>query len=1049
MSEHNSPDTEASHGAPAEVTSSTRDTKSATLRQKLNEARASASNYRERLQRTQDRFAQMQDAFEREKQRSETARSERTELARQVRALQTRTSQLEVWLSSKDDLNGTLRKKLEESRATATNYRQRLSRTEERFEDLRNSLAKTKAKLDASLKTEEVPQRVSDLMTEKERLNGIIDILRDREKELRKKLDESRSSANRLRKRLQRTQERFSDMRTVLDSNQTQLRNTRTERNKFARGAVAGEAAQKYFQDLTLGLDQEAAYLNFIRRSTDSEGRIETRCFVHWLLDSYPDQGFAAIANGIFQVGDDMFEAAFNYFEQAGMERARALAPVEILTACMAIQGDSALPAVTTWLAQLDFEAKAQEAYLLLKQIVKFGYYVVGRELCKTLQEHQKLSDAQKEDVLWMKERLGAAVPAAVLLPNTISIAVMDYKMVDKQRTSSNRGDYVQTLAALANILRFQNVEYVGDTPLDAYLNTLKKRVPAPLRLGENEPRVTAVAMPMDRDFASGRRYPQNTWLLCNGWFMHRNFKGVVDFPFPNEINPIYISFHINDPSVLNREVAESLRKAEPIGCRDWTTVYRLREFGINCFFSGCMTTTIGQIMPQAKISQPNTIAAVESSVPLAKYPDATIEEFTQFGDYVRDLDLVSGLKDADAMLQRYLPFSKVLTSRLHCYLPCRSMGLDVDFVPRNTSDIRLEGLIDLTPTTFGKIRKNIEDKLEKIMAAIFAGQDKDSVMALWRDVCAEDVLAAEAYCANFKEPNLPREHLSAIKQQLIAATARPADKNAIHVAFAMDDQLKDYFPTTLSSALEHSSRPLAVHLLHRNIPQFYLNKLSSAFRDVAFTYYDMNHVEYGENLRLLSHTTASTLDRCLLPTLCPELSKIIYLDVDLLVRDDLATLDDVEMQDAMIAGKLSRHKDWNLIVRHVTRASLSLPHARAWALRRRLHARYPLYSQVLNAGVIVMNLDMMREEELPENALHLINNCCFNDQDALNVLGAGKIKVLDPSWNFVPAQECNSNPKIVHWAGVTKPWHTKHTLWKHEYLKAVDRAPVIKATEM
>ncbi len=1042
MSEDHSPETQEPLVVESEVEASKEDATIAVLRDKLNRTRSSASSYRQRLQRTQERFTEIRSAVEAEKQKSSSLRKENAKLTQQVEALREREARLNSWLASKGEQNDTLRNKLDESRLSATNYRQRLIRTQERFEELRLALAEAKTSLSTARKAEQLPQSTSEITAEAERLEGIIRILRDREKDLRKKLAASRAGATTYRKRLQRTQERFGEIRKVLESHKSQLRNTRIERNRIARKAAAGEAAQGYFQDITKGVEQEIAYLNYIRRSTDSEGRIETRCFAHWLLDTHTNRDFAEIANGIFQVGDDMFETAQSYFEQAGIEQARSLAPVESLTACMATQGDKALASVSAWLEKANFQEQTEEVFLLLKQIVRFGFYDTARDLCAKLQGRQKLSQSQQDDLLWISERLGRSKLPVSLPAKTISIAVMDYKLVDKQRTSSNRGDYVQTLAALANILRFQNVEYVGGTPLDSYLNSLKERIPAPIRLGENSQPVQAAAIPLDRDFASGRSYPPNTWLLCNGWFMHRNFKGQIDFPFPKEINPIYISFHINDPSVLTEEVASNLRKAEPIGCRDWTTVYRLREFGIECFFSGCMTTTIGQIMPQIDRTQADAIAAVESRVPMAKYPDADIEEFVQFGDYVRDLDLVAGLQDADAMLQGYLPFSKVLTSRLHCYLPCRSMGLDVDFVPRNTSDIRFEGLLDLDSTKFDKIRKNIEEKLEKVMAAIFEGQDKDSVMALWRELCAEDVIAAEAYCTNFKDASLPLDQVDTIAQQPLATSARAAPPNAVHVAFAMDDQLMDHFPVALSSALEHCSRPLAIHLQHRNIPQAYLDALTSAFPRTSFTFYDMNQVDYGQNLRMLSHTTVSTMDRCLLPTLCPQLDKIIYLDVDILIRDDLAGLDKLDMQGAMIAGKLSQHKDWNLIVRLVTRASLSLEHSQAWALRRRLHAQYPLYSQTFNAGVIVMNLEMMRAEQIPAHALYLIKNCCFNDQDALNVLGAGRIRALDPSWNFVPAQEWNSDPKIVHWAGVTKPWHDKPTLWQKEYLAAARKAP-------
>ncbi|MHB9292886.1 hypothetical protein Holit_01999 [Hollandina sp. SP2] len=37
------------------------------------------------------------------------------------------------------------------------------------------------------------------------------------------------------------------------------------------------------------------------------------------------------------------------------------------------------------------------------------------------------------------------------------------------------------------------------------------------------------------------------------------------------------------------------LKKHEPIGCRDYGTVKLLGKYGINAYFSGCLTLTLGR----------------------------------------------------------------------------------------------------------------------------------------------------------------------------------------------------------------------------------------------------------------------------------------------------------------------------------------------------------------------------------------------------------------------------------------------------------------------
>jgi hypothetical protein len=244
----------------------------------------------------------------------------------------------------------------------------------------------------------------------------------------------------------------------------------------------------------------------------------------------------------------------------------------------------------------------------------------------------------------------------------------MDYKLLDRARTSSNRGDYVQTLAALSNLLRFKDISFVGDDPLAPYLNKLKKSVHKDRQISGTP--VAVQPVPVDRDWSHGREYPENTWLINNGWFMHRTFKGEVDFPYPKNIKPIMVSFHIQDPDVLTDTVVKELKRIEPIGCRDWTTLYRLRDFGIKAFFSGCVTTTVGQILPPASGTSEPKLALVETYLNNLKYTTWKVDKFIQIGDYVRDFSLVEGIEDARQMLTEYVPYKQIVTSRLHCYLP-------------------------------------------------------------------------------------------------------------------------------------------------------------------------------------------------------------------------------------------------------------------------------------------------------------------------------------------------------------------------------------------
>ena len=79
-----------------------------------------------------------------------------------------------------------------------------------------------------------------------------------------------------------------------------------------------------------------------------------------------------------------------------------------------------------------------------------------------------------------------------------------------------------------------------------------------------------------------------------NAWFMHHP----ENFPPTDCINPLYISFHVQErlaDRMLTPKVIEHLKKYAPIGCRDTATRDLLQNRGIDSYFSGCLTLTLGK----------------------------------------------------------------------------------------------------------------------------------------------------------------------------------------------------------------------------------------------------------------------------------------------------------------------------------------------------------------------------------------------------------------------------------------------------------------------
>ncbi len=793
----------------------------------------------------------------------------------------------------------------------------------------------------------------------------------------------------------------------------------------------------EFLNELRKGATLEAAFVKVAQKTGTAYDRAVGRSTAFRLYDQPSTRPLGALMLGIFMHREEFHETAFGYFQEADQEVALTYAARDYFGASLGMDRYEGHKALLRFLDNHGASLKTAEAYGLVELLIKFRYYDEARQAVQTVpslrnpdpETNSKI--LQKVDWLWEMLDDSRQIPAPTS-ENQINLAIMDYKLWDRDRTSANRGDYVQTLAALAHICRFQNVDFTGGTPLSALLNVLKDDINDDHQL--KEPAATVVPVPLDRDFASSRKFHPQTWLICNGWFMHSHFRGGFDFPFPPEIKPIFISFHLNNPNALTPETAAYLQEHEPIGCRDWTTVYRLRDYGIACFFSGCLTSTIGQIMPGASVANEDVLAAVETTVSDQDYENWDVRESSQIGDFVRDLSLTEGIKDAKSMLSGYLDAKRIQTSRLHCYLPCRSIGLDVDYRPKNSADIRLEGLFGITDSAFDAMREGITDKLGRVLEEIFAGATSESVMDVWREICAPDVAAANAYCdAPFSTPPVSdiQTTLGTVKHQ----ASTQAQSGGFDLAFALDNNVSKFLPVVLQSIADTTSATANVHLFHRDIDPNYLSQLATAFPEFHFDFYDFSAVNYGNRLQLLSHTTEATLDRLYLPELLIGVSKVVYLDTDVLVRSDLSELYDTDVNDHVIAAKFTQMVSARNAVKLISRLTTRLPRDIAYETRRRFHKKMQAPANVFNSGVMVMNLEQMRAEAFTENHIYLATDCLCNDQDILNIYAAGRVKEIPQAWNYVPAQDYESDPNLVHWAGPLKPWAKDgYCLWQSEF---------------
>lgn len=198
-------------------------------------------------------------------------------------------------------------------------------------------------------------------------------------------------------------------------------------------------------------------------------------------------------------------------------------------------------------------------------------------------------------------------------------------------------------------------------------------------------------------------------------------------------------------------------------------------------------------------------------------------------------------------------------------------------------------------------------------------------------------------------------------------------------------------------------------------------------------------------NRRKDNFTSKSTYTRFYLDELLPELDKVIYLDDDIIVQQDLAELNSVLLEDYYCAA-----------VRDMVAETSTPSHME----KLRCNLKY-----YFNAGVMLLNLKKMREDKTSEKLIDYIQNGLnyLGNQDAFNIVFNGNVRYISCLWNFhvmylkkmssakiaeyynIPdikdEYDFIKESKIVHFAATPKPWDMYQygltDLFMHYYRKS------------
>jgi len=247
--------------------------------------------------------------------------------------------------------------------------------------------------------------------------------------------------------------------------------------------------------------------------------------------------------------------------------------------------------------------------------------------------------------------------------------------------------------------------------------------------------------------------------------------------------------------------------------------------------------------------------------------------------------------------------------------------------------------------------------------------------------------------------------------------------KQLIPVFFSCDDNYAPYLAVAIKSLIENGNaeeHEYEINVLNTDISEDNKERILALaqdgynimFRNVSK---QIEKIEKELASRLRDYYSLSIYYRIFIPNLFKEYDKVLYLDADIAIVDDVAKLYNIEMGDDLLAGTTDG------VVRLVDEFKDYVVDA----------VGVDKWEDYINSGVLVMNTKGLRDAKIEEKFLYLLTKYNFDtvapDQDYLNALCKNRITHFEKYWDFMPNVDADYRDEdlhLIHYNMFQKPWN-------------------------
>ncbi|HAJ77609.1 MAG TPA: hypothetical protein DCO89_00875 [Clostridiales bacterium] len=257
--------------------------------------------------------------------------------------------------------------------------------------------------------------------------------------------------------------------------------------------------------------------------------------------------------------------------------------------------------------------------------------------------------------------------------------------------------------------------------------------------------------------------------------------------------------------------------------------------------------------------------------------------------------------------------------------------------------------------------------------------------------------------------------------------------KKDVNIFFSCDDNYVPYLAVALQSLELNASKKYNYNIKVLHTSAISPKNIEILKNDYNKDNFDLDIVDISDKIKTINeklHTrdyySEAIYLRLFIPSLYPDLEKVLYLDCDIAINGDISKLYNMDLGDNYVAaapdGAVCNVKEFQDYATKVIQVDN--------------------YSDYFNSGILLMNLKKLREINFEKKFLTFLKHFKFDvapDQDYLNLICKNHVKKIDAGWNKMPIEELNKNSKkinIIHYNLSFKPWHKDGIMYEEYFWK-------------